>query len=132
MSRHVSQVYDALSTEEARFCAHFARSKCPRSAAIAAGYPRNSASRVADLLCQSLDIQSEVIRLCSSRDCSAFVARYNAINTEAYAEHVASLPADTRLVLMVEARRDRIAATKLPPAGELVIERAPAVRGAAS
>jgi hypothetical protein len=128
MSRHVR----GLSVEESRFAAHLARSKDVRAAAIAAGFPRNSASRAGTLLCQSLDIQAEVLQLCGSRNRSAFVARFNAIHNAADAEHMASLPPDRRLAIQVQAHREAVASTKLPPPGELLIERAAGPRGAAS
>jgi len=125
MSRHVHPVYNVLSPEEAAFCAVFARTKDPRAAAIAAGYPRQSAARIGEMLFQSFDIQSEVLRLCGSRDRSAFVARFNAIDNAAFAEHVRG-----NLPVLIQRTRERLAATRLPPPGELVIARAPAPKGA--
>jgi hypothetical protein len=118
MPRHVHQIDTPLSAEEARFAATLARGKSPRDAAIAAGYPRQSAGRIGEMLSQSLDIRGAVLALVRRKDRSALVARWEAEDDAAFAEHVRG-----NLPVLIQHTRERLAATKLPPAGELVIQR---------
>jgi hypothetical protein len=118
MHRHVRQNHNPLDQFEQAFAREFSSSLDAVGAAIRAGYPRQDAARVADLLLADIGIREAVLALLRGKVRKSLRLRWAAEDDAAFAEHVRG-----NLPVLIQATRERLASIKPPPPGEIIIER---------